>query len=59
MREVKVVQEGSAWQVKVVDGERTQSFHCATQAQAEALSKVMSRTEDPGSSKRRVVPTEG
>ncbi len=46
MREVKVVKEGESWQVQVVDGDRTQRFTCATEAQAQALSKVMVKAEE-------------
>ena len=46
MREVKVVKEGGTWMVQVLDGDRKQQFTCATEAQAQALSKVMAKAED-------------
>jgi hypothetical protein len=46
MREVKVVQEGSVWEVQIVDGERIQRFTCATEAQAQSLGRVMAKAEE-------------
>ena len=51
MKDVKVSKVNGGWEVQVKEAERTQKFHCATEAQATTLSMVLSKVGESSARK--------